>query len=95
MQIAEVVGTAVSTIKIHKIQNAKLKIVKTVNPFNVKDYQYLIVEDAIGVGAGELVLVTDDDEAVSDILNIKKAPMRAAIIAKIDKINIFKKVFDS
>jgi len=88
MLIADVIGTAISTIRISKITNAKLKVVKTINPFNDKESRTFIVEDAIGVGVGERVIISDDDEAVSDILNINKVPMRAAIVAKVDKINL-------
>jgi len=89
MLIADVIGTAVSTIRIEKISKAKLKVVKTINPLNPKDGKIFIVEDAIGVGTGERVLISDDDEAVSSILNIPKVPMRASIIARVEKINLF------
>ena len=88
MLIADVIGTAISTIRISKITNAKLKVVKTINPFNDKESRTFIVEDAIGVGVGERVIISDDDEAFSYILNINKVPMRAAIVAKVDKINL-------
>jgi microcompartment protein CcmK/EutM len=89
MLIAVVIGTAISTIRINKISQAKLKVVSTINPFNEKESRTFIVEDAVGVGVGEKVIISDDDEAVSEILNISKVPMRAAIVAKIEKINIF------
>ena len=89
MLIADVIGTAISTVRIRKINSAKLKVVRTTNPFNEKESRTFIVEDAIGVGVGERVLISDDDEVVSNILNINKVPMRAAVVAKVDKINLF------
>ena len=74
--MVEVIGSAISSIKVKKIDNTKLKLVKVIDPDGKKNKEYFMVEDAIGVGVGEKVLISD------------KVPIRASIIAKIDSVNI-------
>ncbi|MCG9479881.1 MAG: EutN/CcmL family microcompartment protein [Actinomycetia bacterium] len=89
MEIARVIGTVVSTIKVEKIENTKLKIAQAINPYGKQSNQYYLVEDAIGVGVGETVLLTDDGDTVSNIVGRENVPIRASIVAKIDKINMY------
>ncbi len=89
MEIAEIIGTVVSTIKISKLENTKLKIAQAIDPFGKKTNNYYLVEDAIGVGKGERVLLSDDGDNVSNIVGRPNVPIRASIIAKVDKINIY------
>ena len=88
MIIGEVIGTVVSTVKVSKMEQARLKIVKVVNPYGKPSGKYFIVEDGVGVGVGERVLISDDDGVVRKLLGKDNIPIRSAIVAKIDKINI-------
>ena len=88
MEIAQIIGTVVSTIKVEKIENTKLKIAQAVNPYGEKSNTYYLVEDAIGVGIGETVLLADDGDTVSQLVGRENVPIRASIVAKIDKINM-------
>ena len=88
MRIAKIIGNVVSTIKVKKIENTKLKIAKVINPFGKKEGEYFLVEDAIGVGVGERVLIVDNSDAVSKIVGRKEVPIRSCVVAKIDNINI-------
>ncbi len=89
MIIGEIIGTVVSTIKVPKMGQARLKIVKVINPYGKPTGKYFIVEDGVGVGTGEKVLISDDDGVVKKLLGRDNIPIRSAIIAKIDKINIY------
>jgi len=89
MLIAKIIGTVVSTIKVKKIENTKLLIARIINPYGVKEGKYFLVEDAIGVGVGEKVIISDDDKIVSKIVGRGKVPIRSAVVAKVDKINIY------
>lgn len=89
MEIAKIIGTVVSTIKVKKIENTKLKIAQAVNPFGQPSPNFYLVEDAVGVGIGETVLLTDDGDTVSTLVGRENVPIRAAIVAKIDKINMY------
>ncbi len=89
MEIAKIIGTVVSTIKVSKIENTKLKVAQVLNPYGQAAETYYLVEDAVGVGIGETVLLADDGEAVSSIVGRENVPIRASIVAKIDKINMY------
>jgi microcompartment protein CcmK/EutM len=89
MLIGEIIGTVVSTIKVSKIENTRLKIAKIINPFGKPTGKYFIVEDCVGVGIGEKVLIADDDGVVRRLLGKDNIPIRSAVVAKVDKINIY------
>ncbi len=89
MIIGEIIGTVISTIKVSKIEHVKLKVAKVIDPFGRPTGKYFVVEDGVGVGVGEIVLISDDDVVVNRIVGIEKAPIRSAAMAKVDKINIF------
>ncbi|MCL4378379.1 MAG: EutN/CcmL family microcompartment protein [Actinobacteria bacterium] len=89
MIIGEIIGTVVSTIKVAKIYQSRLKIAKVINPFGEPTGKYFIVEDAVGVGTGEKVLISDDDGVVRKLLGKDNIPIRSAVVAKVDKINIY------
>jgi ethanolamine utilization protein EutN len=89
MIIGEIIGTVVSTIKVSKIEKTRLKIAKIINPYGKPTGKYFIVEDAVGVGIGEKVLIADDDGVVKKLLGIENIPIRSAVVAKVDKINIY------
>ena len=89
MLIGEIIGTVVSTVKVSTIENARLKIVKITDPFGKATGRYFIVEDGVGVGIGEKVLIADDPGIVKKLLGKEDIPIRSAIVAKIDKINIY------
>lgn len=89
MEIAKIIGTVVSTIKVSKIENTKLKVAQVLNPYGQEMETYYLVEDAVGVGVGETVLLADDGETVSSIVGRENVPIRASIVAKIDKINMY------
>ena len=85
MLIGEIIGTVVSTVKVSKIENTRLKIVKIIDPFGKQTGKYFIVEDAVGVGIGEIVLIADDDNIVKILLGKENIPIRSAVVAKVDK----------
>jgi len=74
---------------VSKIEHVKLKVAKVIDPFGRPTGKYFVVEDGVGVGVGEIVLISDDDVVVNRIVGIEKAPIRSAAMAKVDKINIF------
>ena len=89
MLIAEIIGTVTSTIKVKKIEGTKLKLARTVSPEGKPTGKYFIVEDGVGVGSGELVLLSDDDVAINRIVGREQTPIKSAVVAKIDKINLY------
>ena len=89
MLLAEVIGSAVCTIKVESIKKAKFKIVKLIQPDGKWAGSYSIVEDIIGVGFGEKVLISEDEISIAHMHNGKEdVPIRFCIVAKVEDINL-------
>jgi microcompartment protein CcmK/EutM len=89
MLLAEVIGSAVCTITVRSIKNKKFKLVRLIKPDNKWAGSYSIVEDLIGTGFGEKVLIAEDEIALGEIYDGKEdIPIRFCIVAKVDSINL-------
>jgi len=89
MLLAEVVGSAVCTIRVESIKKAKFKIVKLVKPDGGWAGSYSIVEDSVGVGFGEKVLIAEDEISIAKMHDGKEdIPIRFCIVAKVEDINL-------
>ena len=90
MVLAEVIGTATCTIRVDSIKKAKFKIVKLIKPDGSWAGSYSLVEDSIGVGIGEKVLIAEDEIAIAQMHQGKEdIPIRFCIVAKLNNINYF------
>ena len=87
MQIAEVVGTVVSTQKNHKLEGAKLLLVQPLTLEGTPRGTALLAIDAVGAGVGEKVLVVIEGKAAGDALGRKAAAVDAAIIGIVDSVD--------
>lgn len=89
MFLAKVIGSTTCTIRVDAIKKAKFKITKLLNPAGSWAGSYSLVEDSIGTGIGENVLIAEDEIAIAQIHNGKEdIPIRFCIVAKVDSINI-------
>jgi len=88
MQIARVVGTVVSTKKHRKFEGAKLMLVQPLNMDDTPRGSALLAVDGVGVGVREKVLVVLEGRAAGEALGRKAAPVDAAIIGIIDRIDL-------
>ena len=87
MQIAEVVGTVVSTQKNRKLEGAKLLLVQPLTLDGAPRGTALVAIDAVGAGVGEKVLVVIEGKAAGDALGRKAAAVDAAIIGIVDAVD--------
>ena len=87
MQIAEVVGTVVSTQKNRKLEGAKLLLVQPLTLEGTHRGTALLAIDAVGAGVGERVLVVIEGKAAGDALGRKAAAVDAAIIGIVDSLD--------
>ena len=87
MQIAEVVGTVVSTQKNRKLEGAKLLLVQPLTLDGAPRGTALLAIDAVGAGVGEKVLVVIEGKAAGDALGRKAAAVDAAIIGIVDAVD--------
>ena len=87
MEIARVIGSAVSTIKDDALHGSKLLVVQQTDPADELQGEPYVAIDAIGAGEGELVLVATGSAARQTRMT-KDAPVDAAIIAILDSLEV-------
>jgi ethanolamine utilization protein EutN len=88
MQIAKVVGTVVSTQKHSKFEGAKLLLVQPLMPDDTPRGTPLLAVDGVGAGIQEKVLIVLEGRAAGDALGKRWAPVDAAIVGIIDRVDI-------
>lgn len=88
MQIARVIGTIVSTQKHRKLDAAKLLLVQPTGPDDAPRGSPLLTVDSVGAGVGERVLVVIEGRAAVAALRRTAAPVDAAIIGIVDRVDL-------
>ena len=88
MQIARVVGTVVSTQKHGKFEGAKLMLVQPLSPDDTPRGTPLLAVDGVGAGVREKVLIVLEGRAAGDALGKRWAPVDAAIVGIIDRVDV-------
>ncbi|MGC4082154.1 MAG: EutN/CcmL family microcompartment protein [Vicinamibacterales bacterium] len=88
MQIARVIGTLVSTQKHRKFEGAKLLMVQPLNLDDTPRGTALLAVDGVGAGVHEKVLVVLEGRAAGEALGKKGAPVDAAVIGIIDRVDV-------
>jgi ethanolamine utilization protein EutN len=88
MQIARVVGTVVSTQKHRKFEGATLLLVQPLNMDDTPRGSALLAVDGVGAGVRERVLVVLEGRAAGEALGKQAAPVDAAIIGIIDRVDL-------
>jgi microcompartment protein CcmK/EutM len=88
MQIAKVVGTVVSTQKHGKFEGAKLLLVQPLTADDTPQGTPLLAVDGVGAGIQEKVLIVLEGRAAGDALSKRWAPVDAAIVGIIDRVDI-------
>ena len=88
MQIARVVGTVVATQKHRKFEGAKLMLVQPLTIEGAPRGGTLLAVDGVGAGVHEKVLIVLEGRAAGEALGRKGAPVDAAIVGIIDRVDI-------
>ena len=88
MQIARVVGTVVSTHKHRKFEGAKLLLVQPLTIDDAPRGAPILAVYGVGAGVDEKVLVVIEGRAAAETLGRKGAPVDAAIVGIIDRVDI-------
>lgn len=88
MQIARVIGTVVATQKHRKFEGAKLLLVQPLNIDDSPRGAALLAVDGVGAGVHEKVLIVLEGRAAGEALGKKAAPVDAAVIGIIDRVDI-------
>lgn len=88
MQIARVIGTLVATQKHRALIGATLLLVQPLTVDDAPRGAPLLAIDAVGAGVGEKVLVVLEGRAAGEALRKKAAPVDAAIVGIIDRVDV-------
>ncbi len=87
MVLGKVIGSVWATRKDSKLETMKFLVVRHLNfDMTFKD-SFVVAVDAVGAGAGELVLVASGSSARLTELTYQK-PVDAVIMAIVDKLDI-------
>jgi len=88
VQIARVIGTVVATQKHRKFDGAKLLLVQPVTLDDRPHGTVLLAVDAVGAGVHERVLIVIEGRAAGDALGRRTAPVDAAIVGIVDRVDL-------
>ena len=81
MHLALVIGTATATIKHSSMDGCKLMVVQPRMADGVTpDGDPLLAVDAVGAGAGEIVMMTSDGRGARELLGVAVTPVRWTIV---------------
>jgi ethanolamine utilization protein EutN len=87
MILGRVVGQAVATVKRPQFEGAKLLLVQPETPEGTPVGATLLAVDGVGAGVTERVLVVVEGRAAGEIVGRKLAPVDAAIIGIVDRVD--------
>lgn len=76
MQLARVVGQAVSQVKHASLKGWKLLIVQPLTPDGGADGEPIVAIDSLGAGMGDEVLVSNDGAGARALVGSKTSPVR-------------------
>ena len=89
MLLAKVKGNIVATQKNKFLNGHKLLLVGKIDLYgNFTGLADIIAIDLTGAGIGDIVLVTQEGDAVEQILGNRNAPVHTIIVAIVDDIDL-------
>lgn len=87
MRIAQVVGSAVSTVKDASLVGHKLLLVREADPSGEPTGPVFVAVDVVGAGTGELVLVSEGSAARQSTTTTGQ-PVDAVIMGVLDSLEV-------
>ncbi|MCD6405701.1 MAG: EutN/CcmL family microcompartment protein [Planctomycetes bacterium] len=87
MLLGKVTGTVVASAKDERLKHFKMLVVETLKPNGKPASGYVVAVDAVGAGAGEVVLYVTGSSARQTVLTDKR-PTDAAIVAIVDTVEV-------
>ena len=85
MQLAIVLGNAISTVKHRSLDNVKLLVCQPLAADGCShDGAPVIVADYLGAGAGEKIMLTSDGAAVRELYGLQNSPLRWTVLGLVD-----------
>lgn len=87
MQLADVIGTVVATVKDGGLERRTLLVIQPVTAEGVAAGEPLVAVDGVGVGVGERVVFVRGREAAFTFLP-DHVPADAGIVGKVDRVTV-------
>ncbi len=84
MNLAKVLGHATSTVKHSSMDGWRLLVVQMIDAAGGPEAEPLLAIDNMGSRKGDIVLLTSDGHAVSDMLGRKDSPVSWAVLGIAD-----------
>lgn len=88
MKLGRVAGTVVSTISHPIYDGRRLLMCDLLSADGSDTGDYLICVDAVGAGAGEVVLIIDEGNGARQVVGDSQAPIRAVIVGIVDELRV-------
>jgi ethanolamine utilization protein EutN len=76
MQLARVVGHAVSTVKHPSLQGWRLLLVQPLTPDNKEDGEPMLAIDNLGANLAARVIISNDGAAARELVGVRNSPAR-------------------
>jgi len=86
MKLGRVAGTVVSTINHPIYDGRRLLMCDLLDVRGADTGDYLICVDAVGAGAGEVVLILDEGNGARQVVAAPDAPIRAVLVGIVDEL---------
>jgi ethanolamine utilization protein EutN len=84
MQLGDVVGHAVSSVKHASMHGWRLLLVQLVTSAGKADGEPILAVDKLGAGTGQRVLVSSDGLSARDLVGHKNSPVRWLVVGICD-----------
>jgi ethanolamine utilization protein EutN len=84
MQLAEIVGHAVATVKHPSLAGWRLLVAQLLSAKGQPDGEPVLAIDYLGAGVGSRVIVTSEGGAVRQIMGSKDSPVRWMVLGMCD-----------
>lgn len=92
MQLAQVVGTVVSSRKEQSLEGLKFLLLRTVDLQGKVTSTHVVAADAVGAGVGEMVLFASGSSARQTVMTDKQ-PVDAVVMGIVDQWEVGGEVF--
>lgn len=86
MLIARVIGTVVATRKEAELEGLKMLLLQNASPQGEPDGGFVVAVDAVGAGAGDVVLYASGSSARQTMVT-KDRPVDATVMAIVDMVD--------
>jgi ethanolamine utilization protein EutN len=84
MQLARVVGQAVSTVKHKSLEGWRLLVVQPLGPGGALDGEPLLAIDKLGAGIGHQVMISSDGAGARKLVDARNSPVRWMVLGVCD-----------